>query len=403
MSTVSKFFSITLTLLFLAQEKLVIGGIPFYALEIAFIGIIFILFKERGDLQKSKTDKIVLLGVVLLLMGAFLSTVLHPWGYLEMGRLKSWFLFPVAYFLVGVYFFAPQKRALLWASWFLGSSFIALLGLYGYFRGYITYDERLAFPYASPNFLAYLVIPGILSGLFFLGKTFGWKQKGVIVLTVSSIVVLFLTHSYNAWLALFASLLVAFLFKLFLHTEGQSLKMVLIIGCIVGVASLFILSEKDEAKWANLYHQEGRSSLDSRLMIWQSALAIGKDYPLNGIGVGNFQEVYLKYQEKFPPYLEWAVPQPHNFFLAFWLQTGLLGLLGIMLLFLRLGQVFCSKIRNADKADTESFLLIALWVSFFSYGLFDTPYFRNDLAFLFWVQVLLTIMYGRSQDKEAFV
>ena len=27
-----------------------------------------------------------------------------------------------------------------------------------------------------------------------------------------------------------------------------------------------------------------------------------------------------EYQKHFPPYLEWAVPQPHNLYLAFWLQ-----------------------------------------------------------------------------------
>ena len=54
--------------------------------------------------------------------------------------------------------------------------------------------------------------------------------------------------------------------------------------------------------------------------------------PLFGIGPGNFQNKYLEYQKYFPPYLEWSAPQPHNIFLAFWLESGLLGLAGFVII-----------------------------------------------------------------------
>ena len=69
-------------------------------------------------------------------------------------------------------------------------------------------------------------------------------------------------------------------------------------------------------------------------MIWKSAGLMIKNNPLFGIGPGNFQEKYMEYQKYFPPYLEWAVPQPHNIFLAFWLESGLIGLAGFILLLL---------------------------------------------------------------------
>ena len=400
MNLLTSVFSLAVFSHFLALEKLMIGSIPFYALEIIFLGLGAVLLKEKLSPNERSIDKGVLLGVVCILLGALFSTLLHPWESTELGRLKSWFLFPTAYFLVGIYFLSYQKRLFLWVSWFFGSSVIAWAALYGYFREYITYDNRLAFPYTSPNFLAYLVIPSVLIGFFFLRSVSGWIRGGVLFLMVTSFFVLYQTHSYNSWLALLGALGIVFLGGVCIEKKKPSVKVLLTAGSIfiMLMGSLAVI-ESNNAKWTNIFEQSGRSSLDSRVMIWQSALAIGGDYPLNGIGVGNFQEVYLEYQNKFPPYLEWAVPQPHNFILAVWLQTGLLGLLGMGILLGRLGMLFFYRVReNNSTLKTEYLLIIALWVSFFFYGAFDTPYFRNDLAFLFWIQVLLTYMYSLRNE-----
>ena len=74
-----------------------------------------------------------------------------------------------------------------------------------------------------------------------------------------------------------------------------------------------------------------RSSLSSRTMIWTSALHIARDNPILGIGPGNFQTKYLEYQHFYPPYLEWAVPHPHNILLTFWLYSGILGVIGFLI------------------------------------------------------------------------
>ncbi|MCW1888039.1 MAG: O-antigen ligase family protein [Candidatus Moranbacteria bacterium] len=405
MITFDKIFPCIIFFQFLALEKIVIGGMPLYGLEIIFLLTLGILLKEKVKSEMKKIDKGILFGSFIFLAGALFSTLLNSWGYTELGMLKSWFFFPVLYFFLALSLFSFDKRVAMWRGWFLGSSLISLIALLGYFRGYLTYDERLAFPYTSPNFLAYLVTPAIFIGSFLLYKGSGWQRKGVLFLVGISAFVLYQTHSYNAWIALLGAGAVSMTFFLstFLRKKQLSLKRFLSIIALIAVAiSLFVFSEKDEPKWKDIFSQNGRSSVHSRLMIWQSALTIAKDHPINGVGIGNFQEVYLKYQEKFPPYLEWAVPQPHNFILAVWLQAGLLGLLGIGTIFGRLGFIFWQRMRrdNLDK-NKEALVLVALWVSFFLYGLFDTPYFRNDLAFLFWTQAYLTYAYSMRQGEGA--
>ena len=129
-------------------------------------------------------------------------------------------------------------------------------------------------------------------------------------------------------------------------------------------------------------------------MIWRAAWMIGKDHPIFGIGPGNFLKYYLDYQKRFSePYLEWAVPEPHNIFLAFWLEAGILGLSGFALLlywFFKKGIFEYKKARpgsarHGSKDISATILLISLMAYILIHGLFDTTYWKNDLAIMFWV------------------
>ncbi|MCK4525454.1 MAG: O-antigen ligase family protein, partial [Candidatus Andersenbacteria bacterium] len=133
-------------------------------------------------------------------------------------------------------------------------------------------------------------------------------------------------------------------------------------------------------KFDQIINSGSRSSFHSRLMIWNSAGEIIKDNPLFGIGPGTFQETYLSYAEKFDePYLEWAVPQPHNVFLAFYLQTGLIGFVGFVLIL-----IWFFNCRNRAMPCFYN-IINALMIYILIHGLVDTTYWKNDLALMFWL------------------
>jgi len=144
-----------------------------------------------------------------------------------------------------------------------------------------------------------------------------------------------------------------------------------------------------------------RSSLESRITIWHSASRILKDNPIFGIGQGNFQDKYLEYQKYFPPYLEWAVPQPHNLYLAFWLESGILGISGFLLIIIVWIKNITSEIKNQKNSRT---LLAATLLSIILYilihGLVDTPYWKNDLSVIFWI--IFSLGLSRTTSRQLY-
>lgn len=158
---------------------------------------------------------------------------------------------------------------------------------------------------------------------------------------------------------------------------------------VLVIAIGLIFFEIDSEKWQSLTQYNTHSSMASRIIIWNVSLYMIADQPIFGIGLGRFQEMYLLYQPYFPPYLEWAVPQPHNLFLALWLQTSIIG----MVSFLLLGMFwFWYMFRCRHQCDDVivrqiSTTLIALLTFFFFLGFTDTPFFKTDSAFTFWIIV----------------
>lgn len=144
-----------------------------------------------------------------------------------------------------------------------------------------------------------------------------------------------------------------------------------------------------------------RSSLVSRMMIWESSVAMIADRPLFGIGIGRFQETYLAYQRYFPPYLEWAVPQPHSFVLAVWLQTGLIGLAGLITLVGVWIRGLAVLLREEDPYTAITSVLLLSVLSFWLIlGLADTPFFKTDLAFSFWFLLAFGIGFLENERRK---
>ncbi len=345
-------------------------------------------------------DKYFLAGAGLIILGAFISLAVSKNEFFLQGAgvFKGFIIEPIIFSMV-LYSAIRQKvvnkeRIIKFLVW--SSSIVAIFSLIGALipsLDFWTYDYRLRGFYLSPNHLAMYLAPLLPFVGYLVYKTKQKERALYFALGATVLIVLFLTKSLGAWLGLFiAAIITGVIWRKSLTQKAK--KTIIPGGAFLSLMFSFIFREEVISFLLN----PERSSWASRFQIWNSALAILRDNPLLGIGLGTFQEYYLAYQQYFPQYLEWAVPQPHNVLLAAWLQTGILGLIGFLWLIARFFSKSIKRInlevslpseQNRNKYKTAA--VTAAVVIILVHGLVDTTIWKNDLAVVFWLLLLCFI------------
>jgi len=344
-----------------------IGWVPTNLLELLIIGL-FVIWLISIVLKKqvlSFGNNVV--PVFLIFFGVTISTLFSSNLEISAGIWKSWLVVPLLFFLILINELKTkeQVRNVLIAL-FLSGIGVSLIALSYWFDNNLTYDGRLRAFYLSPNYLAMYLSPILILSfyLYFLVQKKALKFLLILGYLLLSFVI-YLTYSYGAWLGLLGALF----FLIFKQRRFRITSIFLLLFV------LFFIIQIPGKKFQSLL-DFSYPSLESRIMIWQSAWEIIKDHPLNGIGPGMFQKYYLNYQAQ--SYLEWAVPQPHNLFLSFWLQAGLIGLIGFIWLLID----FFKRIKFKQLFGS---ILIGAMIYILIHGLIDTTYWKNDLAVIFWL------------------
>ncbi|MFA6284983.1 MAG: O-antigen ligase family protein [Parcubacteria group bacterium] len=355
------------------------------------IGIIFLIWIFSKEKKLSLRATRYSLPVALILLGLALSVIANKNYLVGLGAMKGWFVFPIVF---GIIFFEALKKdesflkKSLLALFFSGVA-VSIVGIVYKFLENLTYDGRLKIFWDSPNQLAmFLAIP-FLIGLFFVLREKEISKKRFYILGLSLVgLSLYYSFSYGAWLAITVAIIVFFWLKYRSIAQKRYVAIFL-------VFLLFFLGWASFSKLKNIQNLGERSSLASRFVIWKSAGLMIKNNSLFGVGAGNFQNKYLEYQKYFPPYLEWSAPQPHNIFLAFWLESGLAGLVGfIILLFYFFRDNKKAIINNRD----FGILFFGIMAYILVHGLIDTTYWRNDLAVVFWVVIAANLHSKEKRD-----
>lgn len=377
-----------------------IFGIPTNVLEILVLASLGLLVFGRTN-RTDKTDRAYVVVIFLILAGLLISTLINGNYQMGFGIIKGWFIVPLVFSWVLTKEIKKKEDLESILKWLYFSVFLmAAISLVYYFSGSLTYDGRLKAFYLSPNHLAMYLAPGVFIGIYLVQSSKFKAQSGNLKLKIFYLIFLliiitslYLTYSYAAWLAVIVSFIIvsAILYR------NKINKKLLVISLLV--IFLLVISQWNTAKFNNLKNFS-RSSLESRIIIWQAAGKILKDNLIFGIGPGNFQNKYLEYQKYFPPYLEWAVSQPHNLYLAFWLQAGMAGLAGfVILIFKWLKEIIALVKKQKNGADVAA-VLLGIMLYILLHGLADTTYWKNDLAMVFWVIFSLGLMM-KKLDADA--
>lgn len=347
--------------------------------------------------------------LLLFFLAALISVFVSQNLLKAAGAFKAWVFDPVLFLVLFVYYysFKDYKKIVLAISGCL--SLVSIWGLVEFFGGFgMQIPGFINAMYQSANMVALLLVPlwfvifGFLLGRFFqslssdkLTKTdlfIFFKSRLVIYLSVILLLAgltIYLTRSYAGLLAWFFGIL---LFIIFIPKNFFRVRRTIFVSFFAIVLLVFV-GLLHQGKLQRFFDNSSYNSWQTRQQIWRVAVSLLRDNYLLGVGYNNFEKSYYKRAfTLYNPPLEWEVPKAHNLYLNTWLESGFLGLVSLLWLsvvFLLLAGVNLKKsLALKDDKFNYYFIVFGLIVSLISilvHGIFDTPYFKNDLSVLWWL------------------
>lgn len=330
----------------------------------------------------------LLAGITSLFVGGFSQE--------KLGQFIVLFLQPMGTFIIARYMYKRQATSdkykdLLHAVCYL---LLALSGLYAiiqYFTligvpqawwGNAQEPKRAVAFFLHPNFYALFITPLLA---FLLPQVVEVRdQRSDISPRLASIlyplfsirlawllgaVGLLLSLSRGGWLGLVAAA------GVYLLTAGN--RKLIATMAAVGVVAVLVVVAVPNFRYRVLLPFQGEKSSVARFSLWKTGWYMVEDSPILGKGLLGFSNNWSKYNTD--PGLE-HYPAPHNIFLNFWVDTGLLGLVSFFGLI-----VLALKRAWQNRRNQLALGLTLACVALVVHGLVDIPYFKNDLALLFWV------------------
>lgn len=361
-----------------------------------------VVTKRAGDFvqwlgQELRTTQGVL--SLLFLLSGCISLFVGGASQDKLGQFLVLFLQPIALFVL-VRFWASIKNWKLKIGNSLASAALLFVGLCGLYA-IIQYTTLLGVPEAwwgnsvepkralafflHPNFYALFVTPllaflmPVISEQWTVDReetrtssVFALFTRHCALYTVAGwvlgLVGLFLSLSRGGWLGL----AVAAGVFLLVAANRTLLKAALATGIVIVVVVFAV----PNFRYRVLLPFHGEKSSVARFSLWHTGWKMLEDAPLLGKGLLGFSNNWDTYNtdKNLQHY-----PAPHNIFLNFWIDTGLLGMLSFM------GLLALALWRGVKTKKGYQWGLALACVAVLVHGLVDIPYLKNDLAVVFWL------------------
>jgi O-antigen ligase len=199
------------------------------------------------------------------------------------------------------------------------------------------------------------------------------------------VLALALTLSRGAYLAIAALALVAI---------ATSRLRLWIVGAVAIVFVLLVQVPVVRERFAGQFDLSSNSTtLGGRLKIFADTVPILRAHPIFGEGLGGYSYLFRG---------KTLVIYPHDIWLTFWVEVGLLGLVAFAVIFFGL-------LYRGLRAfpQTSGFYRAVLWgvlgslVLWGVHGLFDSPYWKNDMSVEFWILAALELVAVRAIGQRA--
>lgn len=379
-----------------------IGRLPTTALEMAVLAIFGVWLWKRGRDYDSWRPALKWLGPVSLFVGgAVVGTLVSPDLRAALGILRAYFIEPVLMFIVMLDLIRTRKEANGILTGLAVSTIV--IGLYATFQKITGHGipnpvwqmaetRRVTAFFGYPNAIGLLAAP--LAVLFFgqAKQLIEDKQPRAALLPSAAsflgVLGLVFAVSQGAMLGAACGLFL-------LGITDKKLRLPTLALTAIALAAIIGLAPLREKAVSLVSLADDSGSV--RMIIWGETMNMLADRPVLGAGLAGYQHWYAPYHEA--KHIE-IFMYPHSLLLNFWTEIGIAGTLGFLWVIARFIRIAVAAWRKDGfwVAGAAVCAMTALLI----HGLVDVPYFKNDLAILFWIIVALgSIPNDASNHKNA--
>ena len=379
----------------------------YLSLLLFFYILIKLIFKQNLGFKLNYSTTFYLLFLITALLSIF-----NAFNVVESGiEITKYFIS----FLILVFAFSifNNNRAL------INSALIAMLGFLFIETSYILYIFIENYSFDNPpirmrefqglaynqNIASLSILAKIPIVLFFLMKNKTKKIKYflgfLLALAVFDILIIGSRSAiYGIFLLLIYLLcLIAFIkhFNFIDINRKKLLKPILIILSVFILQNVLYSNSKQNLQALERVSVLNDTSTSYRLNFWESSFEMIKDFPFLGVGIGNWKILSLKYGKNYINNYEVPV-HAHNDFIQIFSETGILGGLFFMLIFISPFYFLFKKYSVLSTADKElsiflAFSLIAIGIDYFFNFPRIRPYSFLNLTFV------IALIYNLNAQK----
>jgi len=388
-------------------------------LSLAFTQWIKNKFKPEAEQVESTNYNLIPTALrwpmILFLISATLALILSPHFLPAAGIWKAYFLEPLMFLMVFIFYIKKESSlnktitSLAVLSLIIGS-YALIQKLTGWnipnIDWYLPETRRITTFFGYPNANGLLLAPiGVLlfSSLWLKEKV--WLKIINTLGFITSILTIVWARSEGALIALAVGVFIILLTK-------KKTSLIAVVLLLVSIGAVLLNPGLKTTVWEKITISDFSGQI--RQSQWSETLDMLTDKPLMGGGLANYQNAITPYHRSgLTINKQWQPLEiflyPHNFFLNFWTELGLLGLIAILWLLIAIG-ILIYRLNKKKKwlpkykkkyISNLSLGLTAVFVTIIIHGLVDVPYFKNDLSILFWVFVgMVIVLYNHTINKK---
>ena len=397
-------------ILFILIPVSIILGSTVSLINILLIDISFLfLIIMRGNYSFLKNDsvKYLLVLYLYLIFNSFISIDITSGIYRNLGFVRIIILFLAFNFFFNQNFFLDR----LLKSWFIIISIVIFDVYFEYFNGVNllgfpeTREESISF---GPRLVSFFkdepIVGGFINGFYLiliglLANKYHFKQKKIIFFTsMVLLIAIFITGERSNSIRAFFGLI---LFILFFKELSKNVKLTFLVISLLSIFVLLFNSQYLKLRYTTQI-KTALSGNSQYIGLYKSGIKVFKNYPIFGVGNKNFRvetcknfelEGISKNEEKY-----WCTTHPHQIYLEFLSEHGLIGSLILLFIFFKL--IF-SKIFRVFKDANYVQLGSMIYLLTIFLPLLPSGAFFNDYSLTIFV-MNLGIFYGSNKNFNIF-